>query len=629
MDHEPPSGLMRACVIGLLLLMALLAGGAALRESVTIDEVAHIGAGVSYLQKLDLRMNFEHPPLAKVLAGLPLVLRGIRADYGHFSWTFSRHNFHSVLGEWSFGHWLLTRWNHPKATLDWARAPMLLLTLGLGLLLYAQASRLGGPLAGLLCLSLFVSTPTFLAFGPLVLTDIPVAFFSLLTCWTCASMWREPSRRAVARFSLSLAGALLSKFSAGLLLIACVAFAASFRWFPPAAGPGNANARNWRRQGWRNLGKGIVWAALLVYGVYFIFSWNQPTVNLDFIGYNPAALGVRRLLMPLAAYGSGLFAFAITAGRPTFLLGHFFPHGVWFFFPVLFLLKSTLAFLSLLLLTLAVLAVRLRFPFRISAVAKGMELHWRANCVFFAVSVSGCLLSPMNLSIRHFTIPLVFLILLIAPLPPMLRSMGQLGWKPARACLWLTVALAGISLVTVVRAYPHYIPFLNALTLGRPGYLLVSDSNLDWNQALPEARTFAEQRGLKTVLVDEYGLSDPSVYIPQARFWNCQQPAASDAGKWAVVSANMIAESHNCLWLLRYPHEQLAGGSMYAFELPPVIPPAGVPGGPPLPSAYRNLGGVPGSWPDLRLIFLRGIIDPQQLPAALEQLLSLGPPRAP
>jgi len=54
----------------LLALMAVLAGGAALRESVTIDEVAHIGAGVSYLQKLDLRMNPEHPPLPKVLAAL-------------------------------------------------------------------------------------------------------------------------------------------------------------------------------------------------------------------------------------------------------------------------------------------------------------------------------------------------------------------------------------------------------------------------------------------------------------------------------------------------------------------------------------------------------------------------------
>ena len=65
----------------LLMLMAILAGGAALRESITVDEVAHIGAGVSYLQKLDLRLNQEHPPLAKVLAAVPLVLRGVRADY--------------------------------------------------------------------------------------------------------------------------------------------------------------------------------------------------------------------------------------------------------------------------------------------------------------------------------------------------------------------------------------------------------------------------------------------------------------------------------------------------------------------------------------------------------------------
>jgi hypothetical protein len=30
-----------------------------LRESVSVDEVAHLGAGVSYVQKLDMRMNIE------------------------------------------------------------------------------------------------------------------------------------------------------------------------------------------------------------------------------------------------------------------------------------------------------------------------------------------------------------------------------------------------------------------------------------------------------------------------------------------------------------------------------------------------------------------------------------------
>ena len=82
----------------LLALMAVLAGAAALPESVTSDEVAHIGAGVSYLQKLDLRMNAEHPSLPKVLAALPLVIRGVHADCTHPSWSFGVKFFSSVLG---------------------------------------------------------------------------------------------------------------------------------------------------------------------------------------------------------------------------------------------------------------------------------------------------------------------------------------------------------------------------------------------------------------------------------------------------------------------------------------------------------------------------------------------------
>ncbi len=74
----------------------------------------------------------------------------------------------------------------------------------------------------------------------------------------------------------------------------------------------------------------------------------------------------------------------------------------------------------------------------------------------------------------------------------------------------------------------------------------------------------------------------------------------------------MIEESHNCTWLLPFPHDTLAGGSMYAFQLPAVIPPAGTSGGPPLPESYQNFGGVPFPG-DMRLIFLSCIQDPQRL----------------
>lgn len=251
-------------VAGLLLaLMGFLAGGAALRESVTFDEVAHIGAGVSYVQKLDLRLNEEHPPLAKVLAATPLALRGAHADYTHVTWTNSTKFLpHAFLGQWIFGEWLLTRWNDPRSTLAWARLPMLLLTLLLGWVVFAYARNIGGDWGGLLCLAAYASTPTFIVFGPLVLTDLAIALFSLLTVWQLADLWREPCRKYALRFGLCLAGALLSKFSAGLLFFAFAAFALSYRFLPlpglprdkpesargaACAGGGCSRARRWPR----------------------------------------------------------------------------------------------------------------------------------------------------------------------------------------------------------------------------------------------------------------------------------------------------------------------------------------------------------------------------------------------
>ena len=389
----------------LLALMALLAGGAARRESITIDEVAHIGAGVSYLQKLDMRMNEEHPPLAKALAAVPLVVRGVHADYSHVSWTFSAGLFKQFFGEWVFGHWVIARWNDPIATVFWARLPMLCLTLVLGIVLCIYGSRLGDPWGGLLCLCAYATMPVMLAFGPLVLTDMAITLFAVLTVWALASMWRSPSRGTVMRFGLALSGALLSKFSAGLLFFCFAAFILSLRWRPAPEQPADkAELRVWRRIRWWSLTKAIVFAALVVYAVYFILSWNEPTDSLSFLGHNAAALLLRRVLMPPWIYLRGLALFAVTAKPPAFILGHSYPHGVWFYFPVLFLLKSPLAFLLLLLLALMVSLVAKLRVVQLVVVPKGLELHWRAVWVSLAVFTGACILSRMQFSIRHFSV---------------------------------------------------------------------------------------------------------------------------------------------------------------------------------------------------------------------------------
>ena len=589
-----PRGVWSALLAVLLLAwMAVLAGGAALRESVTVDEVSHIGAGVSYLQKLDLRLNPEHPPLAKVLAAIPLVVRGVHADYHHVSWAFSERFFPAYLGQWIFGEWLLERWNHPAVVLKWARIPMLLLTLLLGLVIYVFATKLGSPWGGVLALSAFVSTPAFLAFGPMVHTDIAAALFCLLALWTFANVWRNPSRLNVLLFGLSLAAALLSKFTAGLLFFVFLVFLLSLRWLAlPGQPDRKGEAKLWRRARWRPTLKGILYAALFVYIFYLVFSWHQPTNALYKLGTGPLALFFRRALLPPVILLRGVFWVLISGVRPTFILGRSYLHGVWFYFPVVFALKSSLAFLLLLLVSLLI-ALGRKSRGGGSAIPEHLATHWRVFWVSLVVFTVFCVLSPLDISIRHFSVPLVLIIMLLAPVP---RMLGEL--RPS-APTWVqignaaTTVLAAGCLFTSVRAYPYYFPFVNSLSMGRPAYTLMNDSNLDWNQSLPEVRRFADQHGLETMGLDEYGFSDPAPFVPQAHLWNCQKPAPEDAGKWVVISAGMILDGHNCGWLMQYPNEALAGGSMYAVHLHDQIPVAGRPGGPPLPSAFRQWAGAP------------------------------------
>jgi hypothetical protein len=502
---------------------------------------------------------------------------------------------------------------------------MLLLTLLLGLTLFIYGSRLGGPWGGLLCLSAFVTMPAFIAFGPLVITDIAVTLFWVLTVWQLPNMWRSPSRGTLVMFGLTLAGAFLSKFSSGLLFFVFAAFALSLRFKPlPGQPVEKTELRRWRRRAWRNIAVGTLWAACFVYIVYFVLSWNQPSDSFKIIPHFPASPVFRRLLMPLWLYLRGLVGFALSASsRPTFILGHAYPHGVWFYFPALFVLKMQLTFLVLLLMAIvAALLVKRRSTVQ-TAIPAGMEPRWRSIWVSLAVFVAACMLNRLDISIRHFSVALAVVVLLLAPLPRLLNLLRDASPQTARIGDCLAIALVLASMVTAIRTYPNYFPYLNSLSMGRPGYTLVNDSNLDWNHALPQVEPFVLQRGLKHVLLDEYGFAEPTIYVPQAQLWDCQQPSPRDAGQWALVSANYMQDSGNCIWLMQYEHQALAGGSMYAVRLPEVIPAAGQPGGPPLPADYRFIGGMPPEFGGLSL-FANCVRDPQQLQPTMDRMMALG-----
>jgi hypothetical protein len=605
--------------------MAFLCGGAALREGVVIDEVPHIGAGLSYLQTFDLRLNEEHPPLAKMLAALPLVLRGTHADYSSTSWTASRQFLpHAYLGEWVFGEWVLQRWNDSATTLAWARVPMLVLTLILGWVIYVYASRLGGAWGGILCLTMYVTSPLFLTFGALVLTDVAVTLFSLLTLWWFAAIWQTPSRKNVRWFALCLAGALLSKFSAGLLFFAFGLFGLSTRWRPVPGQPlARLDLHAWRRLRRRATLIGVLWAALAVYVFYFVFSWHQTSDVLYLVGHGSAWAPLRRVLMPPWLYLRGILVLAFSFVRPTFILGQRYPHGVWFYFPALFFLKSPSGFLGILAVSTGLAVTRKRSTVAgisqtgSSVIRPETAMQWRVFWVTLLLFVAASIAGHFDVSFRHFTIPMVLIILLLAPLPSLLQQLRQSSPTLARLMSAFIVLLAVSCVFAAIRAYPHYFPYFNALAGGRPAYRLASDSNVDWNQALPEVKQFADQHRQKQWEIDVYGLSDPAFAVPGAELWNCQRPTADDAGQWVVVSSNMILDTHNCGWLLEYPHEALAAGSMYAIRLPSPIPAAGAAGGPPLPADQREFVGFPM---DIRVLFVDLYRNPDKIPDTVEAL---------
>jgi hypothetical protein len=576
----------------LLAAMGFLSGGAALRESATFDEVTHIGAGLSYVQRLDLRLNPEHPPLAKVLAGTSAAVGGARADYSSPAWRLSDTFFQAFSAQWVFGNAVLARWNPWQRTLLWARTPMLLLTLLLGWAVYRIGSRFGGAAGGLLCLAAYVTMPTFLAFGPLVLTDLPVTLFTVLAVWQLGELWTAPSRRNEWLFGMAFAAAILSKFT-GLLLIP-VAMLAILRLRKKGEGD-SRNAATLR---------GMAWGFAIAYLVLLVLSWNQPNDALSSLPWL-----VRRPLMPVWIYLRGILMTIGLGSRPAFLLGRLLPHGVPWYFPIVFALKSTEGFLGLLILGAAAGMVGR------SAIPDDVRLHWRVLKMALWVFLAVCLLSRLDISIRHFMMPEIVLILLLAPVPRMVaRLPGRRIWQTA------IIGLAAASFATAAFAYPYYIPFVNHLGFGRPAYALMNDSNVSWNEALPEVERFAESRGLAEIPVDWFALSDDSLIAPRARVWNCEQPAATDAGHWVAVSAVAILEVHSCGYLRDYPHQALAGGSMWAFRLPAAIPPAGQPGGPPLPAEYRNTWGMPF---DFRAWALESERHPEQMDRRMADLMAL------
>lgn len=292
---------------------------------------------------------------------------------------------------------------------------------------------------------------------------------------------------------------------------------------------------------------------------------------------------------------------AVSSSRQTYLFGQVHSHGVPYYFPVVFVLKSTLGFLALLVIAAVSGLIR-----KTRAIADAYRDHWRVLCVGFFVFLAACLLSQLDISIRHFMVPIALLILMLAPLP---RTIGTLPWPRA----WQASAVLAVicSFAAVLMAYPYLFPFVNSLAFGRPVYFLVNDSNVSWNEGLPALEQFVREQHLTSIALDWASINDPAIVLPEARIWDCQNPTSEEAGQWVAVTAISLLENKNCGYLLQYPSRPIAGGGFYAFKLPTPAPPG--------PSDRRIMWGMPL---DTRTWIINLERHPEQVPAEMQAMMT-------
>jgi hypothetical protein len=190
-------------VVGLLLaIQAGLLGDSATRHSPTQLEPAFLASGISHWHYGRFELYRVNPPLARMVAALPVLAVGCETDWSRFyDGPGSRAEF--PVGE------DFVKANGPRSMplfvyARWGCIPFSLIG---AYFAYRWAKELYGPAAGLLTLTLFVFEPNLLAHGELVTPDGACTAFGILAGYTYWRWLRSPTwtRAILAGGALGLA----------------------------------------------------------------------------------------------------------------------------------------------------------------------------------------------------------------------------------------------------------------------------------------------------------------------------------------------------------------------------------------------------------------------------------------
>jgi hypothetical protein len=466
----------------------------------------------------DFGLNPEHPPMVKMLAALPILNMELKRP--------ALQNRMFMTEAFQGGKEFLFK-NDADTMLFRARIAASILTLVLALLVFLAGQEMFGTAAGFVALLLLVFDPNQIAHGALVTTDTGVTCFLFASVYAFYRYTKVPSLGRLVLVGVAAGLALAAKHTGILVLPILLALAIGEYFVGGKAAVSDTDKK--RLTALQHVGSlaAITILAITILWAFYGFRYAARPAGLAL--NPPADPYLAQLSRPLDAkfvttaarfhllpesYLYGLATVRMSADFYTsYLLGKAYPHGVWFYFPLAILIKSTLAFLISLLITLWALASRKFTRWR--------EVLYLVTpvVIYLAVAMS----SNMNIGVRHVLPIYALLDVLIG---------GTAVALVARQRRWIYVFsfLILFQIFTSLRAFPTYMSYVNEAWGGQKNaWWLLSDSNADWAQQLKATKKYLDAHGVKDCWFVYFGegVIDASYYgIP------CKMLPTADA-LWA------------------------------------------------------------------------------------------------
>ncbi len=502
-----PTRAYSAAALALLLIFAAELVFSIRQQSQTFDESVHIFSGYQYWRHRDFGANPEHPPLVKLVATLPLLSLNLKESAVVAGPTKGDNTLAAI-------PFLYANDTDAGTMLFRTRLAVSIFALFLGALVLLCGHEMLGPGPALLGLALLVFEPSILANGALVTTDVGETCFLFASVYTFYRYVKKPGAGRVVMCGFAATLALATKHS-GLIVILILGLLAISELLGRKQAADTVRTRessgSFAKKAARLAVVIIVILAIGCAGLWTFYTFRysarpegavlNPTLDV-FARSLRSGLQTKTVLALAHAhllpesYLWGLTDVLVGAeGRATFLLGKVYATGQWFYFPLVFLMKSTLGFLLLLG----------AFPFVAKRLGLRRELSFLIvpPIVFFGISM----LSGMNLGIRHILPIVPFLILLAAATASSLASRSKLA-----ACVIGMVMLAHAA--SSLHAYPNYLTYSNEV-VGGPSktYRVMTDSNIDWGQGLKQVATYLAKHYIADCwFAYRLPLVDPNLY---------------------------------------------------------------------------------------------------------------------